>query len=267
MTSSKGSQPTRAPKVAVHAHRGGAALAPENTMAAFRAAVGLGVHYIELDVRLCATGELVVVHDETLERVASVPRKPSSLSLAELQALDVGSHFDSSYASEGVPSLEEVLDELSASVRFNIEIKEEALSGDGTSSELARLLSSMDLAGRCIVSSFNPASLRRLSSACCVPTGLLYPTDGAGGIKDRLTRKPWFAPLLPIYALHPHQDQVDAELVRRAHLRGLAVNTWTVNDPARMKQLLELGVNGLITDRPDLALELVAELDSAEPGQ
>ena len=251
----------------MHAHRGGAALAPENTMAAFRAAVALGVHYIELDVRLCATGELVVVHDETLQRVASLPTRASSLSLAELQGLDVGSHFDSSYSSEGVPSLEEVLDELSASVRFNIEIKEEALSGDGTSTELARLLSSMDLAGRCIVSSFNPASLRRLSSACCVPTGLLYPTDGAGSIKDRLTRKHWVAALLPIYALHPHQDQVDAELVRRAHLRGLAVNTWTVNDPERMQQLLELGVNGLITDRPDLALELVAEMDSAEAAQ
>ncbi len=236
-------------------------------MAAFRQAVALGAHYIELDVRLCATGELVVVHDETLERVAGLGEKPGSLSLAELHGLDVGSHFDPSYASEGVPALVEVLEELATSIRFNIEIKEDALSGDGTSIELARVLSSMGLAGRCIVSSFNPGSLRRLASACCVPTGLLYPTDGAGGLKDRITQQPWMAALLPVYALHPREDRVDAQLVRRAHLRGLAVNTWTVNDPTRMRELLELGVNGVITDRPDLALELLAERDPAAAGQ
>ena len=235
-------------------------------MAAFRQAVALGAHYIELDVRLCATGELVVVHDETLERVAGVAKAPSALSLADLRGLDVGSHFDSSYSSEGVPALVDVLEELSTSIRFNIELKEDALAGDGSSVELARVISSMQLAGRCIVSSFNPASLRRLASACCVPTGLLYPTEGAGPLRDRVTQQPWMAAFLPVYALHPREDRVDAQLVRRAHLRGLAVNTWTVNDPIRMRELLDLGVNGLITDRPDLALELLAELDPAVVG-
>jgi glycerophosphoryl diester phosphodiesterase len=160
-----------------------------------------------------------------------------------------------------------VLEELATSIRFNIEIKEDGFAGDGSCVELARVLSSMGLSGRCIVSSFNPASLRRLASACCVPTGLLYPTDGAGGLKDRLTQQPWLAALLPVYALHPREDRVDAQLVRRAHLRGLAVNTWTVNDPARMRELFDLGVNGLITDRPDLALDLLAELDPDGGGQ
>ena len=261
MASPKGTQPKRSPKAAVHAHRGGALLAPENTMAAFRGAVALGAHYIELDVRLCATGELVVVHDDTLQRVAGLAKRPSEVSLAELQGLDVGSHFAASYASEGVPSLVQVFEELASSIRFNIEIKEAAFSGAETSTKLARLIASMKLEGRCIVSSFNPVALRRVAAACCVPTGLLYPTQGAGRIKDRLTRQPWSAALLPIYALHPRHDRVDTLLLRRAHLRGLAVNTWTVNEPARMRELLELGVNGLITDRPDLALEILAELD------
>ena len=230
-------------------------------MPAFLNAVSLGVHYLELDVRRCATGELVVVHDETLLRVAGRPEKVADLSLAELQSLDVGSHFHSDYAGTVIPDLCQVIEELAPQTRFNIEIKEEHLSGDGTALALGELITRMAVAGRCIVSSFNPGSLRRLAASCCVPMGLLYPTEGAGRIKDRLSRSAWPAAFLPVYAVHPREDRVDAELVRSAQLRGLAVNVWTVNEPDRMRQLMELGINGLITDRPDRALEILEELD------
>jgi len=260
----KRDRPARVPLVQVHAHRGGAALAPENTLAAFRRAVSMGAHYLELDVRCCATGELVVVHDSTLQRVAGRPEKVADLSLSELLSVDVGSHFHADYKGESIPTLAHVVEELDPGVRFNIEIKEEQLAGDGSALELGRLITAMALSGRCIVSSFNPGSLRRIASQCCVPMGLLYPTEGQGAVIDRLSRRPWPATLLPVYALHPREDLVDAALVRRAQLRGLAVNTWTVNEPQRMRQLMELGVNGLITDRPDLALEILAELDPVQ---
>jgi len=256
----KRANPEPQPRVYIHAHRGGAALAPENTLPAFANAVLLGAHYLELDVRRCATGELVVMHDETLERVAGISQKVADLSLLELQSVDVGSHFHADYAGTPIPTLIQVVEELVAKVRFNFEIKEERLSGDGTALALGDLISSMDIGERCIVSSFNPGSLRRLSSRCSAPIGLLYPTEGVGWIKDSLTRRGWPAIFLPVFAVHPREDLVDAELVQRAQLRGLAVNAWTVNEPSRMRQLMEMGVNGLISDRPDLALRVLAEL-------
>ena len=84
--------------------------------------------------------------------------------------------------------------------------------------------------------------------------------------RDRLFRDPWTAPLLSAYALHPNHDLVNEELIRDAHLRGLSVNTWTVNEPARMEELAQLRVNGLITDRPDLALEITRRLDPLQRG-
>ncbi len=251
--------PEQQPRVYIHAHRGGAALAPENTMPAFSNAVALGAHYLELDVRCCATGELVVMHDETLERVAGISEKVADLSLLELESLDVGSHFHGDYAGTSIPTLSRVIEELVSEVRFNFEIKEEQLAGDGTALALGDLISSMGIGDRCIVSSFNPGSLRRLSSKCSAPIGLLYPTEGEGWIKDAVTRRAWPAVFLPVFALHPREDLVDAELVRRAQLRGLAVNTWTVNEPSRMRQLMAMGVNGLVTDRPDLALKELTE--------
>jgi glycerophosphoryl diester phosphodiesterase len=151
---------------------------------------------------------------------------------------------------------------LDSALRFNLEIKEEALRGDGTALALGQMITAMGISGRCLVSSFNPASLRRLASQCDVPLGLLYPCEGAGGIKDRLSVYPWPAAFLQMVALHPRKDLVDARLVRRSRFRGLVVNTWTVNDPLRMRELIRLGVCGLITDRPDLALQILAEEDA-----
>ena len=122
-------EPAKAPAVQVHAHRGGAGLAPENTMAAFSAADVLGVHWFELDVRTCATGELVVFHDADLKRLSGRPERIDSLSLADLADADVGSHFSEEFSGEGVPSLIEVLETFRDRVRFNIEVKEDTAGG------------------------------------------------------------------------------------------------------------------------------------------
>lgn len=258
-------EPPKAPAVQVHAHRGGAGLAPENTMAAFSTADALGVHWIEFDVRTCATGELVVFHDADLQRLAGRPERVDSLSLADLAAADVGSHFSPEFAGAPVPSLIEVLETFAGRVRFNIEIKEDSSEGDGTALAVGRLIASMNIYSDVIVSSFNPFSLRRVRQVCAAPLGLVYPMEGNGGLlarlRDRVFRRPWPAALVSAYALHPHHELVDADLVRTAHLRGMSVNTWTVNDPARMEELARISVNGLITDRPDLALEVTGRLD------
>jgi glycerophosphoryl diester phosphodiesterase len=234
-------------------------------MAAFTRSDELGVHWFELDVRTCATGEIVVFHDATLERVGGLTERIDSLSFSDLEAADVGSYFSSEFAGEKVPSLAEVLETFRNRVRFNIEIKEDTVGGDGTAIAVGQLITAMDLTSDVIVSSFNPFSLRRVRSSCRAPIGLVYPMEGSGAllqrIRDRVFRSPWPAPLLSAYALHPNHEVVDEDLVRNAHLRGMSVNTWTVNDVGRMEDLVRMRVNGLITDRPDLALEVTGRMD------
>lgn len=258
-------EPPKAPAVQVHAHRGGSYLAPENTQAAFANAVELGVHFLEMDVRRCATGELVVIHDANLQRVGGEQITVADLSLAELQSIDVGSHFSPDFAGESVPLLVEVLESWRNQVRFNLEIKEDTPAGDGSALAVADLIASMDLYADVIVSSFNPASLARVRSRCAAPLGLLYPPSGGRGLvgraRDVLLERPWSAPLLSVYALHPRHDYVTPHGVRRAHMQGLAVNAWTVNEPQRMRQLASMKVSGIISDRPDLALQITQELD------
>ncbi len=258
-------EPPKAPAVQVHAHRGGAKLRPENTQAAFGKAVELGAHFIEFDVRTCATGELVVIHDATLQRVGGQPARVDQLSLSELQSIDVGSHFDPEYGSERVPTLIEVLETWRNQIRFNIEIKEDTPRGDGTATAVGRLISSMGLYSDVIISSFSPLSLLRARAMTEAPLGLCYPMDGGRGIsgrvRDRLMRRPWSAPLLSVYALHPKDALVTAEMVRKAHMRGLAVNVWTVDDPERIAALAGMKVTGIVSDRPDVALQVTQGLD------
>ncbi len=164
-----------------------------------------------------------------------------------------------------MPTLVEVLETFRNRVRFNIEIKEDSAAGDGTALRVGRLITAMDLPGDVMVSSFNPLSLQRVRSVCRAPLGLVYPMAGEGGLvhrlRDRLFRRPWTAPFVSAYALHPNHEIVTAELVRDAHMRGMSVNTWTVNEAKRMEELVRMKVGGLITDRPDLAMEITARMD------
>ncbi len=258
-------EPPKAPAVQIHAHRGGAFLAPENTQAAFARAVELGVHYLELDVRTCRSGEVVVIHDATLLRTGGVDVAVAALDLADLQAIDVGSHFSEQHRGEPVPLLADVLETWRDQVRFNVEIKEDTAEGDGTALAVGELIAAMGLSADVILSSFNPLALARVRSRCPAPLGLIYPPTGGRGVRgrgrDAALRRPWAAPLLSVYALHPRHDLVTPELVRRAHTRGLAVNTWTVNEPARMRQLAAMKVSSIISDRPDVVLQVTRELD------
>lgn len=235
--------------VQVHAHRGGAGLRPENTLLAFEHAAELGAQQIELDVRLCATGELVVVHDDSLKRVAGLDVPVRELPLDQLQRLDVGSHLAPCWDHARVPTLLEVFETLRGRIRFNVEVKEDTLGGDGTAIATALLIMHLGLEHEATVCSFNPGSLWRVRRYANVPLAVLYPGD------RRSLEKPWVAPFVHAYALNARDDVVDSAFVQKAHRRGLAVNVWTVNDPGRMDELLALGVQGIITDRPDLALD------------
>jgi glycerophosphoryl diester phosphodiesterase len=227
------------------AHRGASASAPENTLAAFALAIEHGADGIELDVTRCATGEVVVMHDATVDRTTDGSGAVTTLPLDALSALDAGAWFGPSWAGERVPLLQEVLELVGGQLRINIEIKREG-SGSGLEEQLAAQVRRHALQGEVIISSFSPRALRRIRRVAPeLPRALLtaLPTP-----PDLILA--WAGPLLEPQALHPPHRLISADMVQRAHLLGLRVNVWTVNDQADMARMIALKVDGIITDRP-----------------
>lgn len=230
----------------VFGHRGAREVAPENTMAAFQKALALGADGIELDVMLSADGIPVVIHDYTLERTTNGRGRVAEHTLAQLRALDAG-------GGEPIPTLAEVLDAFGDSLRINIELKIASAADDGLVARVAQLVAERGLFDTVLISSFNPLALWRMRRADArLARGLLY----APGVPLYL-RRAWVAPFLALDAMHPHFSMVDAVYMRWARRRGYHVNVWTVNDPGEMERLLDLGVDVLITDRPDIARTVV----------
>jgi glycerophosphoryl diester phosphodiesterase len=214
----------------------------ENTLAAFRRARSDGADGVELDVMRCATGEVIVFHDDDLERLGKRPGLVRATSFAELRQIDLG-------GGEKIPLLDEVLEELGP-LLVNIELKSQGrFRDDGLASEVAAIVERHGTFARALVSSFDPWLLLRFRRrAPAVTTGLLFAHD-----QSLALRRAWSAPLLRPAALHPESVLVDARSVRAWHARGYAINVWTVDDPAELRLLSALGVDGVITNRPKFA--------------
>jgi glycerophosphoryl diester phosphodiesterase len=234
----------------VLAHRGASADAPENSRAAFRLARDQGADAVELDVMRCATGEVVVFHDDDLLRMANRPTLVRDMPFADLQQIDLGQ-------GERIPLLDDVLRDLAQGdnrLLVNIELKSQPtwtwrLQDDGLASATAAIVRSHNYAAHALVSSFDPLLLlrfRRLAPE--VATALLCAHDQALPY-----RRAWAARLVQPRALHPESSLVDARVVARWHARGLAVNVWTVDDPGELRLFAAFGVDGVITNRPALA--------------
>lgn len=213
------------------AHRGFAAVHPENTLRAVRAA-GAVADAVEVDVRRCGSGELVVIHDARVDRVTDGEGPVADHTLAELDALDV---LDT---GAGVPTLGAVLDAVPDGVGVTVELKENGTATDA--------LSAIDAAAPdAFVSSFSTGVL----AACrdvdpAVPRAFLTADGGVAAVETALD--------LDCRYLHPALEACDAALVAAAHEAGLAVNAWTVGDRSEARRLAGLGVDGVIADRPDV---------------
>jgi glycerophosphoryl diester phosphodiesterase len=207
----------------VLAHRGASAVEPENTLQAFRAAARLGADGVELDVHRCADGTLAIHHDSVLR-----DGRPLAVLLAET-------------LPASVPTLAQVLDECSGML-VNIEIK------DGCAPEVVALLQQRGGADRVLVSCFDPAVVAEVHFLDpSIPTGqLFFESDDAVSTVAA-------AAAAGHVAVHPWDGWVDQALVDHAHRLGLQVNTWTVDAPERIIELAALGVDAVITNRPDVA--------------
>ena len=222
----------------VWAHRGASAEAPENTLAAFRAAETAGADGIELDLRLSRDGIPMVVHDETVERVTDGRGAVAAMTRAELQALDAGGWFAPVYAGERMPTLAEVLEWAGDRVLLNLEMKTAAVAD----AVLALLLSFPR--ARVLFSSFDHRQLidlRRRDPSLQVAFLIDTPFW-----RQALAR----AAACGAVGIHPRADRVGRLLVRACRRKGLVVYPWTVDDGAHLKPLLRLGVDGVFTNDP-----------------
>lgn len=224
----------------VMAHRGASLTHPENSLAAFRAAIEVGADAVELDVRRTADEVLVVFHDAHLA---------DGRMLADVEAAEL---------DKSIPTLAEAL-EVCSSICTNVEVKN--LPGDPDydpdnliSVAVAGLIGAHQATQRVIVSSFNTGSLLRLRSESPeIP--LAWIVWGQADPRSLLER----AAGVGVNAIHPHDLLVDARFVAAAHDLGMAVNVWTVNDPLRIRELATFGIDGVMTDDPAMAVRVLAE--------
>ncbi|HHX43131.1 MAG TPA: glycerophosphodiester phosphodiesterase [Chloroflexi bacterium] len=246
----------------VIAHRGASGSAPENTMAAFQAAIDEGADGIELDVTRCASGEIVVIHDDTVDRTTDGSGAVADLELDALRALDAGSWFAPSFAGERIPLLAEVLDAYGASLRINIEIKGRELCDGGVEKEIAAMVRERRLQESVLISSFNPCALKRMQAAAPeLQRGLLFVAPST-----MFRAWSWAGHWVEAHALHPSAAGLDAAWVARAREGGYRVNAWTVNDPEEMLRVVASGVDGVITNYPGRLRALLQRCRAGEDG-
>ena len=229
------------------AHRGARKVAPENTLPAFERAMEIGADGLELDVQISADGELFVFHDTWLDHLTDGKGVAAKWPLAALRELDAGSHFAEAWRGTRIPTLDEVFDLLPNHAFVNIELKRDTMARDGLEEAIVEFIKRRHLASRVVVSSFNPLILWRLRKEA-FPLGLLYAPDMPVWLKYGQARR-----FLRLDALHPFYQQV------RSPLPKLPINTWTVNEAAEMHRLLDLEVNAIITDVPDLLAHIMCE--------
>ena len=230
------------------AHRGASRAAPENTLAAFRLAAELGADGIELDAQRCATGEVVVLHDESLGRTTGYPALLAETPLSKLRTLDAGTRFSEQFRGERVPLLSEVLSETPRTLLVNVELKCDRTDDRGLTAAAVAVVREQRAEERVLFSSFNPICLWRARLlAPRVPRALLFERDSSFALRHALA-----APALGAVALHPEDVLATAAAVRTWRRRGYRVAPWTVDDPVRAQALHEAGATGIITNVPDV---------------
>ncbi len=225
------------------AHRGLTSAAPENTVAAFRAAVGAGADGIELDVRLSRDGEVVVLHDPGLERTTNGKGPAARRSLAELKRLEVRG-----LAGERIPTLAEVFDALPATFLTIVELKVYGLGFWRLASRALRVVRDAGRMETAMVASFSPFSL--LAVRLIEPRalrGLIWSGDHPAPARGR-----WLSPLAAPHWLNPNETGFTEGLLRWAHARGKRVLAWDVSAGADLNDLAAMGLDAVVTDHAEV---------------
>jgi glycerophosphoryl diester phosphodiesterase len=257
----------------VIAHQGGELLAPSNTMTAFQQAVDLGVDVLEFDIHITKDGHLVTIHDPTVDRTTNGSGFVHELSLNEIQALDAGYHFedldgDFSYRGKGVyiPTLEEVFKSF-PNMRMVIEIKDDNPSSKikEISEKLWGLIQKYNKENQVVVASFDQKILDQFNQ---ISEGKVALSAGEEEIKKFVILKKLFLanlyrPSADAFQIPTKQSFINLaspSIMKEAQRRNVHIQYWTIDDKETMRSLLKDGANGIITNRPDLMLEVLEEM-------
>lgn len=232
------------------AHRGCSLKAPENTMSAFELAKEYGIPGIELDVQMCKSGELIVFHDFNFSRIGGRDEKTTDLTWAEIRTLDAGKALEGVYVEEKIPLLSEVFEHFGSAFIFDIEIKHRDRTPHAIEEKVVQLIRQFDLSGRCVVSSFNPFSIKEIHAiAPSIPTAIIYAKDAE--VPAALRRGGGRFLASPVI-LKPHMDQVNKwTMFHRNKIGGYPVIPWTVDTREEAAALLSLGVSGIVSNCPE----------------
>ncbi|AEV28784.1 glycerophosphoryl diester phosphodiesterase [Sphaerochaeta pleomorpha str. Grapes] len=235
-------------------HRGFSGRYPENTMLSFKKAYEVGCDGIELDVHLSKDGQLVVIHDEMLDRTTNAKGFVRDYTLSELRQIHAGSVFGDTYGFTGIPSFEEYCQWVSPLPIFtNVEIKTNLYYYTRIEEKLIAMVRNFHLEEKVIFSSFNhPTVLRAKQIAPEIACGLLVGKAGMGNIG-------YYAQTFGMEYYHPDFNSLTEETVQDCKEHGIGLNVWTVDDMKSLEQVTLWGVNGVITDFPDIVAAWVKQ--------
>lgn len=240
----------------VFAHRGAKRIAPENTLPAFEAAIRLGADGIELDVQYSSDGKLVVFHDLNLDKTSNGKGRLTSHTFEDLRKLDAGLHFSPQFQGTRIPTLDEVLDLVKGKLLVNIELKSLDVSGAVLGVDTVKAIRAHGMINDVVISSFNPFALRRSKQAGPeIEHALLLAADTSAWTRWGVTLQ-----YSKAEGLHPETGMVDARYMAAARRRKMPVRVWTVNEEEDIRRLAGLGVDAIISDIPDVALEVLNAL-------
>jgi glycerophosphoryl diester phosphodiesterase len=258
--------------VMVIAHQGGEKLRPSNTMPAFEHAVALGVDVLEMDMHATQDGVLVLMHDDTVDRTTDGSGLIQEMTLAEIKALDAGYYWTNDdgqtypYRGQGitVPTLAEIFQAF-PNMPMNIEIKQQSPS---IIESFCALIQEYAMAEQVLIPTFHPDTMNEFRAQCPgVATSMTEPEIRTFFGLNLAGLGALFSPPGQAFQVPERSGNlqiITPRFVEGAQKRNVAVHVWTVNDPADMERLIETGVDGIITDRPDLLLEILGRSGSGD---
>ncbi|MGN0394169.1 MAG: glycerophosphodiester phosphodiesterase [Coprococcus sp.] len=233
-------------KTLVSAHRGASTEAPENTIPAIQKAIDNEADYVEIDVRLTADGQVVLMHDASTKRTTDGKMKVEDSTYEELLTLDAGSWFSEEYKETRIPTLEEVIKLCKGRIMMNIELKPADSSG-ALEEAVAKLITEYNMESQCIVTSFNQRSLLKMKSMNKgIVTGYIYTFGYSNNIEYK-----------GIDVLSISSKYLTRDVVAGAHRKGIIVAAWTVNTSSEMRRMVAIGVDNIITDNIPLAKKTI----------
>lgn len=251
-------------EVVVIAHRGFSAVAPENTLVAVEKALAVGADMIEVDVYLSADSVVVLMHDRDVDRTTNGAGDIRRMPLEEIQDLDAGSWLSREFRGEPIPTLQEVMELVDGKATLLIEIKE---SGDGIEENIARLIKEYRAYDWCIVQSFKARAIQNMKETDRRVRRHQLVIGNVTLLPIHLTLGSFFGiragrinTIDDVRAINPNYEYLSKNTIDKIHAHGRKIFVWTVDDEDDMETLVDMGVDGLITNHPDKAIQVLRRL-------